>query len=445
MDDYDFVNAAESGNIEIISRFIEDGHDLNEEFYGEGLIHTAAFNSQLTVVESLLNTGRVDVNVKSAVGWTPLHYAVASGHLETVAFLIDKGSDINAISDSKESPLYLASERNQVDTISFLLSKNADFSVGKSALAGAAVGGKSQAFFLLVKHLGGKGIDDDRLLTDACFGNNPEIVKYLLDRGIKPATENKQQPTALHHAAEKGSIEIVQMLLHSGASVEVEDFIDYGLKTPLHYAAENGPVEIIELLLDKDANPNILDRNGKTPLHCAAERNKRGVDVAAMLINRGCDINLQDADGFTALHYAADEQEPTHWESVEEPVFIPFLLNAGANVNVKTYEKGLTPLMIAVRNGAMSNVRMMLSKGAEIDDQDYDGWTALHHAVFYNYPEMVEILLKAGCSILECKVGRTALYLAEVGSPRSGPFLKLVKMLKKHRFLKKIGLRKTHN
>jgi hypothetical protein len=41
-------------------------------------------------------------------GFTPFHEAIRSGNLETVKFLLDRGADLNLLSDSGISPLWIA-------------------------------------------------------------------------------------------------------------------------------------------------------------------------------------------------------------------------------------------------------------------------------------------------------------------------------------------------
>ncbi len=60
------------------------------------LIHDAALDGDIDEVQRQLDA-RVDPNLKSSKGATPLFYAVYGGHLEIVELLITRGADVNAV------------------------------------------------------------------------------------------------------------------------------------------------------------------------------------------------------------------------------------------------------------------------------------------------------------------------------------------------------------
>lgn len=55
------------------------------------------------------------------------------------------------------------------------------------------------------------------------------------------------------------------------------------------------------MLLEHQADPNIKDERGATPLHRAAARNN--INCAKLLFKHGCrvDVNCQDVDGNTPM------------------------------------------------------------------------------------------------------------------------------------------------
>ena len=72
-------------------------------------IHDAAERGNIKAVKQHLASG-ADVNAKNEAkgGFTPLHFAAASGYKEVVELLIEKGADVNAKSDGGTTPLFWA-------------------------------------------------------------------------------------------------------------------------------------------------------------------------------------------------------------------------------------------------------------------------------------------------------------------------------------------------
>lgn len=75
--------------------------------------------------------------------------------------------------------------------------------------------------------------------------------------------------TPLAYAARAGNLEIVELLVKSGASVDRTD--EYAGWTPLMQAANQRHAAVVRYLLNHGANPNAVTRTGKTPLLAALE------------------------------------------------------------------------------------------------------------------------------------------------------------------------------
>ena len=61
--------------------------------------------------------------------------------------------------------------------------------------------------------------------------------------------------------------------------------------------------------LKNNADVNIQDNNGYTPLHVCAVRDC--LDISKLLIQSGCNINLPNVTGKTPLHLAISERNET--------------------------------------------------------------------------------------------------------------------------------------
>ena len=92
--------------------------------------------------------------------------------------------------------------------------------------------------------------------------------------------------TALHIAAERGSLRIVQLLLEHDVDV---DMADASGRTALHYAARGAHAEVVTLLLAGGADSEARDGEGRSPLHVAADAECES--VVRLLAMDGADLN----------------------------------------------------------------------------------------------------------------------------------------------------------
>jgi uncharacterized protein len=76
-----------------------------------------------------------------------------------------------------------------------------------------------------------------------------------------------------------------------------------------------------------------------------------------------------------------------------------FLLNKGADPNVKVGPGRLTPLTAAATGGDTALITELLAKGANVRYRAPSGWTALASAAYWDHPAAVKLLLKAGAPV----------------------------------------------
>ncbi|KAG8444767.1 hypothetical protein GDO86_009803 [Hymenochirus boettgeri] len=198
-------------------------------------------------------------------------------------------------------------------------------------------------------------------------------------------------------AAYKGQADNVVQLINKGAKVAVTK---HG-RTPLHLAANKGHVNIVQILLKAGCDLDIQDDGNQTALHRAAVVGQS--EVLALLIQEGCALDRQDKDGNTALHEAS-------WHGFSQSVKL--LVKAGANVLAKN-KAGNTPLHLACQNGHSQSCRILLLAGSRADLKNNAGDTGLHVAARYNHLSIIRILLSAFCSVNEInQTGDTPLHIA---------------------------------
>ena len=195
----------------------------------------------------------------------------------------------------------------------------------------------------------------------------------------------------------------------------------------LHFSASIDNVELINSNLDRGDEINCLDKHGQTALHYAALRNcERSVET---LLSRGSRIDLKNNDGDTAFDLAMRNGHDKISEMINQRTlyldseFFKAALNSdfekaktflaeGADIDNRD-ESGNTALHHAAANGEVESVAELLKAGADADAKNKDLYTPLHYATLINCERTVETLLSGGSRIdAENNDGDTAFNLA---------------------------------
>ncbi|WP_371220371.1 ankyrin repeat domain-containing protein [Orientia tsutsugamushi] len=89
-----------------------------------------------------------------------------------------------------------------------------------------------------------------------------DVVKYLVDHGINPNTQNDWHNTALHISSQRCNLHIVKFLLASNANPNLQN---ESKNTALHYSVEKNDIPITNLLLNHNADITIQGQFNHTP------------------------------------------------------------------------------------------------------------------------------------------------------------------------------------
>ncbi len=206
----------------------------------------------------------------------------------------------------------------------------------------------------------------------------PRLMHMLIKAGAKADAQNNATYTPLHHVK---TYQAADILMKAGAQPDAKSHNELtpfviivmankigiakrmlalqqnlvhtkthrGL-TSLHLARTK---EMAQLLLDAGANPHATDPLEKIPLHYIQEHKNRGVIKA---LAPKSTLESYDKEGRTPLHYAAQNAKE-QWRHAQA------LIDAGAKVSARVKgdcHPGDTPLHIAAHTGSIGVARLLL-------------------------------------------------------------------------------------
>jgi ankyrin repeat protein len=264
------------------------------------------------------------------------------------------------------------------------LKKSADFAIRDAT----ALNQEESRFVGAVKR---NEIDKIRSMAQS----NPDLVRLVGPGGYTP----------LHLAAQEGSLESAKVLVESGAEVDAPrgEVSVIGSKgelgqTPLFDALRQKQKPLTEFLLAEGASIHHTDYQGKTPIFAAVDAGD--LEMTRTLLKKGAkaDIRLKSGDKPTLLHRCPSRVEwiqllfengtpiksPGEYERspllshYEKPKVVKALLQLGADPNQHEPLRGTPPLHEMVARNALECVKLLIEYGADVNADDFNGFTALH-------------------------------------------------------------------
>lgn len=123
------IKPALTGDVEGLQKIFEDAENphhknamqllLEEDIVGRNLLYAACMAGQSDVIRALAKYG-VNLNEKTARGYTLLHCAAAWGRLETLKALVELDVDIEALNFREEKARDVAARYSQTECVEFL-------------------------------------------------------------------------------------------------------------------------------------------------------------------------------------------------------------------------------------------------------------------------------------------------------------------------------------
>ena len=254
-------------------------------------------------------------------------------------------------------------------------------------------------------------------LIDAAKAGDAATVRELLKAGAAAGAAQPDGSSALLWASHRDDLDSVQLLIEAGAAASAAN--DLGA-TPLWAASENGSTALVRMLLAAGADPDRALLSGETPVMVAARAGSPA--VVAQLAAAGADLDRQGSRGQTALMWAAAQRHPDVVEA---------LLAAGADLSIRSdvwtqvmavpphskpeYNReiphgGNTALLFAVRADDLPSARILVAAGADVDDADAWGVSAVVLAAHGGHRELLDFLLENGADPNAADAGFAALH-----------------------------------
>jgi ankyrin repeat protein len=360
-------------------------------------------------------------------------HAASDGDAVQLRDLMSRGGNVLAVTDKGLPVIQLAVDSGHTDALSVLLDAHpelANVTFGRPGLLrtplSEAIMAKQFAIFnmLLKRGANPRWTTDQGFspLSAAVAGNQPDVVRQLIQAGADPAQSVFRHGTLLHLAAAVGP-DMVQVVLDLGVDPNRRD--DYGM-SPLSVAVVSGKVDSAGVLLAHGAWVYPLDAFNKTAVTLAQHQIKDPATSSAMTsllvkhgarldgsnrpiddtyldavargdlpavkatLARGADVNARQRYALNMLTRDAASAATAH------PEVLAYLIDQGVNIHARS-AYGFTPLHIAA--GEMSrleSIRLLVQHGLDVNVASADGETPLVDAVNLNQPDAVKLLLSLG-------------------------------------------------
>ena len=381
-------------------------------------MHWAAHRNDLAAADLLIAAG-ASVSAVNELGATPLWLAALNGSAPMVERLLDAGASPNAALKMGEQPLMTAARGGVVEVVELLLEHGADVNArelerGQTALMWAV----AQRQTAVARTLIAQGADlhvrsKVWYQLENTAGNTNPIGNFRMAHGGS---------TPLLFAARNGDSATTQVLIDGGA--DVNDTAPSGTSA-LVVAAHSGHVALATYLLCQGADPTAAGA-GYTALHAAVLRGEP--DLVDALLAHGADPNAVITHGTPGRRFSADYS--LRYQTIGANAFwlaaqygeLDILRTLAAHPLV-TPENGRSALQAAMgmppiyletrrnRSGipftdpadeervSLEAARSILALGADVNEADMQGDTALHDAVRKGFETVVELLVAHGADL----------------------------------------------
>lgn len=200
--------------------------------------------------------------------------------------------------------------------------------------------------------------------------------------------------TPLHLAIIHQQTGVIQQLIHTLLSSQQQNILNTAnhlRQTPLHLAVITRQVKVLEVLLRAGADPSLLDKDGRSPIHLAALAGDNAT-LRPLLAHLGEHhahlVNAPDYHGLHPLHLAVRRDGER---------CLRLLVEGGAKINAPEQKSGHTALHLAVKENLFKVACTLITElKADVNACTFGGNTPLHLAASLGSPTLCSMLIAAG-------------------------------------------------
>lgn len=252
-----------------------------------------------------------DINIRDDQYNYFITYACLFNKKNIVIELLNKGARIDIVDLEDKSLLYIPIKYGYNDILEILLKENSN-NIGVSIIDIKDKTYKISLHYAIIL----KNIDAIKLLLE--YNSNPnisdingynslhysiksrsfDVCKIIVDVINNLNAKCNTGETALHIACNFQLFDICELLVKKGANINIQDY-EHEFSA-LHYTTTLDNKPLTKLLLDNNADPNLQDIYGNTPIHYSII--EENYEIIEILIDKKLNLNLWNIDGKIPLH-----------------------------------------------------------------------------------------------------------------------------------------------
>ncbi|KAI4348291.1 hypothetical protein L6164_009027 [Bauhinia variegata] len=318
-------------------------------------------------------------------GRTILHHAILCGNVEAVRILLECKADVESpvktIGKTVFRPIHMASRLGFSTIVQCLIDFGCDVNsvtdCGDTALMIAAKYKQEKCLKVLTMASADFGLVNAAGHSASSIAESnqwslgfQQAVLDTIRNGLIPRSSNTSVFSPLMFAAQAGDTGALKVVIGSGGfDLDYQD--DNGF-TAVTVTALKGHVEAFRLLVYAGADVKLYNKSGETAINLSVSNQNRDLFEKVML-EFALEKGNRNAGGFYALHCAARHGDLDA---------VKLLTSKGYDIDVPDGE-GYTPLMLAAKEGYGSICEHLISYGANCNTKNARGETALSLARKY--------------------------------------------------------------